>query len=267
MLVTGRKRGTLKDEDEIELIRLSSILVGKALAEVGRHIKPGVSTLKLDNIAESFIRDHGGRPAFKNYEPSFGESPFPYSLCVSINEEVVHGFPSKDRILKDGDIVSVDCGVELNSYFGDSAYTFSVGEVDPLILNLMNVTKQSLYKGIEKAIVGNRLGEIGNAIQKHAERYGYSVVKEMVGHGVGKMLHEPPEVPNHGSRFSGFRMKEGLVLAIEPMINMGKRFIDTAEDGWTVYTKDGLPSAHYEHCVVIRKNKAEILTTYQYIEN
>ncbi len=267
MLVTGRKRGKLKSEEEIQFIRQSCILVGKALGEVGKYVEPGVSTLTLDSVAEEFIRDHNGIPAFKNYTPSFGDSTFRHSLCISINDEVVHGIPSEKRILKSGDVVSIDCGVKLNDYYGDSAYTFAVGEVKPLTLKLLKVTKESLYRGIEKAIVGNRLGEISNAIQKHAEKFGYSVVREMVGHGVGRRLHEPPEVPNYGSRFSGFKMREGLVIAIEPMINMGKRFIDTADDGWTVYAKDRLPSAHYEHCVVIRKGEAETLTTFKYIEN
>ncbi|MEZ4772197.1 MAG: type I methionyl aminopeptidase [Bacteroidia bacterium] len=258
---------TYKSVEEIELIRESSLLVGKTLGELKKHIIPGANTFKLDQIAEEFIRDHGGIPAFKDYSPSFGDSPFPYTLCVSVNEEVVHGMPGVNRLLKEGDLVSIDCGVLMNGYYGDSAYTFAVGEVSSKKRRLMEVTKQSLYMGIEKAIEGNRVGDISNAIQRHAETYGYSVVREMVGHGVGKNLHEPPEVPNYGKRKTGALLKDGMVIAIEPMINMGKRFIKIAKDGWTVFATDKLPSAHYEHCVVIRKNKAEILSTFEFIEN
>lgn len=256
-----------KTEEEIELIRESSLLVGKTLGELNKHIQPGVSTLKLDRIAEEFIRDHGAIPAFKDYDASFADFPFPYTLCVSVNEEVVHGMPGESRLLKDGDIVSIDCGVLMNGYYGDSAYTFAVGEISSKKRRLMNVTKESLYKGIEKAVEGNRLGDIANAIQRHAEMYGYSIVREMVGHGVGKSLHEPPEVPNYGRRRTGLKLKEGMVIAIEPMINMGRRFIKVAKDGWTVFASDRQPSAHYEHCIVIRKDKAEILSTFEYIEN
>ena len=258
---------TYKTREEIELIRESSLLVGKTLGELSRHIRPGVSTLELDRIAESFIRDHGGVPAFKDYDASFGETPFPNTLCTSINEVVVHGMPSDKVILQEGDIISIDCGVYKNGYFGDSAYTFAVGEVSSKKRRLMDVTRQALYKGIEKAVAGNRLGDISNAIQRHAETYGYSIVREMVGHGLGQQLHEPPEVPNYGRRRSGIKLSEGLVIAIEPMINMGKRFIKVANDGWTVYATDRQPSAHYEHCIVIGKNKAEILSTFEFIEN
>ena len=258
---------TLKTEEEIELIRESSLLVGKTLGEVNKHIKPGVNTLELDRIAEEFIRDHGAIPAFKDYNPSFGSSPFPYSLCISINEEVVHGMPSKNRNLKEGEIVSIDCGVYMNNYYGDSAYTFAVGEISSKKRRLMDVTKQSLFKGIEKAIDGNRIGDVSNAIQRHAEAFGYSIVREMVGHGLGSNLHEPPEVPNYGRRRSGLKLQEGMVLAIEPMVNMGRRFIKIADDEWTVFATDRLPSAHYEHAIVIRKGKAEILSTFDYIEN
>jgi len=257
----------IKTEEEIELIRQSSLLVGKTLGELKKHIVPGVTTHKLDSIAEEFIRDHGAIPGFKDYAPSFGESPFPYTLCTSVNEEVVHGMPSSSRVLKEGEIISIDCGVLMNGYYGDSAYTFAVGEIPSKVQRLMKVTKESLYKGIEKAVAGNRLGEISYAVQKHAEQYGYSVVKEMVGHGLGENLHEPPEVPNYGRRKSGMRLPEGLVIAIEPMINMGKRAIKVAPDGWTVYATDRLPSAHYEHCIVIRKGEAEILSTFEFIEN
>ena len=253
--------------EEVQLIRESSLLVGKTLGEVKKHIAPGVNTLHLDKVAETFIRDFGAIPAFKNYSPSFGESPFPASLCISINEEVVHGIPSRERILQEGDIVSIDCGVLKDGFFGDSAYTFAVGEISAKKRRLMDVTRKALYLGIEKAIAGNRLGEISHAIQRHVENFGFSIVREMVGHGVGSRLHEPPEVPNFGRRRSGIRLKEGMVLAIEPMVNLGKRFIDTANDGWTIFAKDRQPSAHYEHCIVIGKEKAEILSTFEFIEN
>ena len=230
-------------------------------------IEPGVSTLQLDQMAEEFIRDHGGIPAFKDYDAAFADTPFPFSLCTSVNEVVVHGMPSRDRVLLEGDIISVDCGVFMNGYYGDSAYTFAVGEISAKKRRLLEVTKASLYRGIEKAVHGNRMGEVSNAIQKYAEAYGYSIVREMVGHGLGKNLHEPPEVPNYGKRRSGEKLKEGMVIAIEPMINMGRRHIKVASDQWTVYATDRKPSAHFEHTVVIRKNKPEILTTFDFIEN
>lgn len=257
----------LKSPEEVELIRQSSLLVGKTLGELSKHIRPGANTLELDRMAEEFIRDHGGKPAFKDYAPSFGETPFPYSLCISINEEVVHGMPGAQRYLNDGDIVSVDCGVEMNGYFGDSAYTFPVGEISSKTRRLLQITKECLYKGIEKAVAGNRLGEVSYAIQRHAETYGYSIVREMVGHGLGASLHEAPEIPNFGKKRSGPRLMEGMVVAIEPMINLGRRFIDVAEDGWTVYARDRKPSAHYEHDVYIRKGKADILSSFEFIEN
>ncbi|MEM6345686.1 MAG: type I methionyl aminopeptidase [Bacteroidota bacterium] len=261
------ERVSYKTEEEIDLIRESSLLVGKTLGELSKHIRPGVNTLELDTIAETFIRDHGGVPAFKNYQPGFSDTPFPGSICSSVNEVVVHGMPSKTAVLKEGDIISVDCGVLLNGYYGDSAYTFPVGEISAKKRRLLEVTKQALYKGIEKAIAGNNVGDISNAIQRHAEAYGYSIVKEMVGHGLGKNLHEPPEVPNYGRRRSGMKLQEGLVLAIEPMINLGRRFIKVDKDGWTVFATDRQASAHFEHDVVIRKGKAEILSTFDYIEN
>lgn len=256
-----------KTPEEVELIRESSLLVGKTLGELNKHIQPGANTLELDRIAETFIRDHGGIPAFKDYDASFGDSPFPYSLCVSLNEVVVHGMPSASRYLEEGDIVSIDCGVLKNGYYGDSAYTFAVGEISAKKRRLLEVTKESLYKGIEQAVAGNRLGDVSYAIQKHVETFGYSIVREMVGHGLGKSLHEAPEVPNYGKRKTGLKLQEGLVIAIEPMINMGKRFIDTASDGWTVYAKDLKPSAHFEHSILIRNGKADILSTFEYIEN
>lgn len=256
-----------KTPEEVELIRESSLLVGKTLGELKKHIQPGVNTLELDQIAETFIRDHGGVPAFKDYDASFGDSPFPFSLCVSMNEVVVHGFPSASRYLEEGDIVSIDCGVLKNGYYGDSAYTFAVGEISAKKRRLLEVTKEALYKGIEQAVVGNRLGDVSYAIQRHVETYGYSIVREMVGHGLGKNLHEAPEVPNYGKRRTGLKLQEGLVIAIEPMINMGRRFIATAADGWTVYAKDLKPSAHFEHSILIRNGKADILSTFEYIEN
>ena len=258
---------TYKTEEEIALLRESAVLVGKTLGEVGKRVGPGVSTLELDKLAETFIRDHGAIPAFKDYKPKFDDKPFPCSLCVSLNEEVVHGLALESKILQEGDIVSIDCGVLKNGFYGDSAYTFAVGEISSKKRRLLDITKQSLYKGIEKAVNGNRLGEISSAIQRHAEMYGYSIVKEMVGHGVGRHLHEPPEVPNYGRRRSGIKLKTGLVLAIEPMINMGRRGIKIADDGWTVYAADKQPSAHYEHMIVIRNGSPELLTTYEYIEN
>ena len=249
----------LKTKDEIELIRKSSLLVGKTLAEVAKLIKPGVKTIDLDTRAEEYIRDHGAVPGFKGY------NGFPYSLCISINENVVHGFPSEGE-LKDGDIVSVDCGTLMNGFYGDSAYTFAVGEVNGEILKLMKRTKESLYIGIEMAVEGNRVGDIGNAIQKYVEEVGYSVVRDLVGHGLGKNLHEKPDVPNYGRRGTGPKLKEGMVLAIEPMINLGTKRVVQEKDGWTIRTADRKPSAHFEHDVAIRKGKAEILSTFDYIE-
>jgi methionyl aminopeptidase len=248
-----------KTKEEIELIRESSLLVGKTLAEVAKVIKPGVTTLSLDKVAYEFIQDHKAVPAFLNY------SGFPNSLCISVNSHVVHGIPGKYE-LKDGDVVSVDCGVVKNNFFGDSAYTFAVGEVESEILNLLRITKESLYKGIEMAIAGKRLGDIGEAVQTHAEINGYSVVRELVGHGIGRNLHESPEVPNYGKKGTGLKLLEGLVIAIEPMINMGKKAIMQEKDGWTIRTADNLPSAHFEHTVAVGKDKADILSSFEYIE-
>jgi methionyl aminopeptidase len=248
-----------KTEEEIDLIRESSLLVAKTLAEIAGLIKPGITTQALDEIAEEFIRDNGGMPAFKGY------NGFPNTLCVSPNDQVVHGIPN-GRALKDGDILSVDCGVVMNGYYGDSAFTYEVGEVDVQIKQLLKVTKESLYKGIEMAVAGNRVGDIGYAVQKHAESFGYGVVRELVGHGVGKNLHESPEVPNYGRKGKGILLKEGLVIAIEPMINMGERGIMQHNDGWTITTHDNKPSAHFEHTIVVRKGKAEILSSFVEIE-
>jgi len=249
----------IKTEREIQIIKESSLLVGKTLAEVAKLIKPGVKTIELDKLAEEFISDHGAVPGFKGY------NGFPYTLCISINENVVHGFPSK-RELIDGDIVSVDCGTLMNGFYGDSAYTFGVGNVKEEITALMKRTKESLYIGIEKAVAGNRVGDIGNAIQKYVEEVGYTVVRDLVGHGLGKNLHEKPEVPNYGRKGTGPILKEGMVLAIEPMINLGTKKVVQEKDGWTIRTADRKASAHFEHDVAIRKGKAEILSTFDYIE-
>ena len=248
-----------KKEYEIDLIRESSLLVAKTHAEIVSMIKPGVSTLDLDQRAEEFIRDNGGIPAFKGY------NGFPNTLCISPNNQVVHGIPNYKKI-ENGDILSVDCGVLMNGYYGDSAFTYEVGEVDYETKQLIQVTKESLYKGIEMAIEGNFVGDISYAVQQYAESYGYEVVRELVGHGLGKNLHESPEVPNYGLRGSGPLLKEGLVIAIEPMINMGKRDIVQHSDGWTITTADNKPSAHFEHTIVIRKGKAEILSSFEEIE-
>ena len=248
-----------RSEDEIDLIRESSLLVAKTHAEISALIKPGVTTLQLDKIAEEFIRDNGGIPAFKGY------SGFPNTLCASLNEQVVHGIPNNNP-LNEGDIISIDCGVVMNGYFGDSAYTYEVGEVSEEVKNLLIRTKESLYKGIEQAVSGNRVGDIGFAIQKHVEQFGYGVVREMVGHGVGKNLHEEPQVPNYGKRGRGIMLKEGLVIAIEPMINLGTRRIKQLSDGWTIITVDKKYSAHFEHTVVVRKGKAEVLSSFVEIE-
>jgi methionyl aminopeptidase len=248
-----------KTEEEIEFIRKSSLLVAKTHAEIAGLIKPGITTLALDKIAEEFIRDNGGVPAFKGY------GGFPNTLCMSPNEQVVHGIPN-DRALENSEILSVDCGVVMNGYYGDSAFTYEVGEVDAETKQLLKVTKESLYKGIEQAVAGNRIGDIGYAVQHHAESFGYGVVRELVGHGVGKNLHESPEVPNHGRRGKGVMLKEGLVIAIEPMINMGTKRILQHNDGWTITTIDNKPSAHFEHTIVVRKGKAEILSSFEEIE-
>lgn len=248
-----------KTEDEINIIRESADILGRAHGEVASAIKPGVKTKVLDKIAEDFIKDHNGKPSFKGY------NGFPSSLCISVNEVVVHGFPS-DYVLKDGDIISVDCGVLYNGFHSDSAYTYSVGHVEEPVVSFLNDVKTMLYLGIEQAVTGNRVGDIGYAIQTDAHAKGYTVVRELVGHGVGKRLHEGPEVPNYGKRGRGPVLKEGMVIAIEPMINMGTRNIVQEKDGWTIRTKDRKPSAHFEHTVAIFKDKTEILTTHKYIE-
>jgi len=247
-------------EDEIEKIRASAQLVSKTLGLIASKIEPGVSTLELDKLAEEFIRDHGAKPAFKGYQG------FPNTLCMSRNEEVVHGIPSKN-ILKNGEIVSVDCGVKLDGFYGDHAYTFVVGEVNFQILKLLRVTKECLDLGINKTIEGNSIGDIAFTIQEHAESNGYGVVRELVGHGVGRNLHEEPQVPNYGTKGKGTRLRSGMVLAIEPMINLGTERIIQLNDGWTIITADKKPSAHYEHNVAIVNGKPEVLSTFKYVED
>lgn len=249
----------LKTDDEIELMRESNLLVGKTLGEIAKWIAPGISTRRLDEIAETFIRDHGAVPGFKGY------GGFPYTLCISVNEQIVHGFPS-GYLLKEGDIVSVDCGVVKNGFNGDSAYTFCVGDVDPAVLKLLKTTKEALYIGIEQAVTGKRIGDIAYAVQTYCEERGYSVVRELCGHGIGKQLHESPEVPNYGRKGTGVLLKNGMVIAIEPMINIGVRNIVIERDGWTTRTRDRKPSAHFEHTVAVRAGKADILSSFDYIE-
>ncbi len=248
-----------RTEEEIELIRESSLLVGKTLAEVAKHIKPGVSTLDLDAIADEFVHDHKAIPGFKGY------NGFPNALCTSVNEQVVHGVPTATPLLS-GDIVSVDCGGYMNEYWGDSAFTFCVGEVTDEVKKLLKVTRECLDLAIEVAVSGNRIGDIGFAVQSYAESHGYGVVRELVGHGLGRDLHEAPEEPNYGRKGNGPLLKEGMVLAVEPMINLGTKSVRQKKDGWTIVTADNKPSAHFEHDIVIRKGKAEVLSTFKYIE-
>jgi methionyl aminopeptidase len=249
-----------KSEPEIALIRESALLVGGAIAAVAEAIRPGVSTLELDKIAETFILDNAARPSFKGYRG------FPFATCMSVNDAVVHGFPN-DSPLHEGDVISVDVGVYKNGYHGDSAYTFAIGDVSEEVARLLAATRQSLYKGIEKAHTANRIGDISFAIQEYTERQrGYGVVRELVGHGLGRHLHEDPQVPNYGKRGTGTKLKDGMVIAIEPMINLGTREVTYDADGWTVRTQDGKPSAHFEHTIVIRKGKADILSSFQQIE-
>ncbi|MDR0749264.1 MAG: type I methionyl aminopeptidase [Tannerellaceae bacterium] len=250
----------LKTDEEIELMRLANQLVGKTQGELAKHIKPGVTTLQLDKIAEEFIRDNGAYPAFLGY------NGFPNSICTSVNEQVVHGIPSSKTVLKEGDIVSVDCGAVLNDFVGDSAYTFCVGEVEPDVKSLLKVTKESLYLGIQHAVEGKRIGDIGNAIQTYCELNGYSVVRELVGHGIGRKMHEDPEVPNYGRRGQGALLRNGMCICIEPMINMGSKNVAFERDGWTVRTKDKKCSAHFEHCIAIRSEGPQILSSFEFLE-
>ncbi len=250
----------LKTASDIEILRENADLVSRTLAEVGKAIAPGVTTKHLDDIAREFIRSNGAEPGFLNY------NGYPYTLCISVNDVVVHGFPS-DYALKEGDVVSVDCGTIYKGFYGDSAYTFTVGNVDEKTQKLLDVTKESLYLGAQMAVAGNRIGDIGSAIQQHVEQFGFSVVRELVGHGIGKKMHESPEVPNYGKRGQGKKLVEGMVICIEPMINAGKKDIYLGHDGWSVLTQDKQLSAHYEFMVVVGKEKSEILTKYEYIEN
>jgi methionyl aminopeptidase len=250
----------LKTNEQVELMRQSALLVSKTLSEIAKILRPGITTLEIDNKIGEFVRDHHAVPSFLNYRA------YPFNSCISVNDVVVHGLPTTNE-LKEGDIVSIDIGVILNGWHGDHAYTFAIGEPDDDVKKLIQVTKESLYKGIEKAVAGNRIGDIAFAIQEHTEKkHAYGVVRELVGHGLGKNLHEDPQVPNYGKRGSGPKLKEGLVLAIEPMINLGKKEVYTEEDGWTVKTKDGKPSVHFEHDVCVRKTKADILSDYSAIE-
>lgn len=254
----------LKTDDEIELLREANLLVGRTLAELAKHIQPGVTTKQLDRIAEEFIRDSGAIPTFKGFPNPYG-GDFPASICASVNDVVVHGIPT-DKPLENGDIVSIDCGTKLNGYCGDSCYTFLVGEVSEEVKALCRTTKEALYNGIEQAIVGKRLGDISWAVENTCSSKGYGVVKEFVGHGIGRNMHEDPQVPNYGKRGSGPQLKNGLCIAIEPMITLGDRQIVMDSDRWTVRTKDGKSAAHYEHSVAIRKNRADILSSFEEIE-
>lgn len=254
------KAVSILSDAEIGLVRESSLLVGRTLAEVAKHIRPGITTGELDGLAEQFIRDNGAIPGFK------GLYDCPSTLLISVNDEVVHGLPG-NRELQEGDIASVDCGVLMNGFYGDSAYTFCIGEVRDDVRQLLRVTQECLKLGIEQAVANNRTGDIGYAIQAHAERHGYGVVRELTGHGVGRKLHEGPEVPNYGKRGHGAKLQEGMALAIEPMINMGSKEVRQLDDGWTVITRDGRPSAHFEHTVAVRQGKAEVLSTFGHIED
>ncbi|MDR1332031.1 MAG: type I methionyl aminopeptidase [Tannerella sp.] len=250
----------LKTDEEIVLMREANQLVGKTLGELAKHIRPGITTLYLDGIADTFIRDHGAKPAFLGY------GGFPKSICTSINEQVVHGIPSPDTVLKDGDIISVDCGTLLNGFVGDSAFTFCVGDVSEETKCLLRTTKEALYEGIRQATEGHRVGDISDAVQTYCERRGYSVVRELVGHGCGRQMHEAPEVPNFGRRGCGPLLKSGMCICIEPMINQGSKNVVFEKDGWTVRTKDRKNSAHFEHCIAIRPEGPMILSSFEYLE-
>ena len=249
-----------KNSEEIEHVRESALLVSKTLGELKKYIFPGAIPLDLDKIAETYIRDHGGEPGF------LGMYGFPNSLCISINEQVVHGIPNNTP-LQNGDIISIDCGVLKNNYYGDHAYTFTVGEVEKKVKKLLEVTKESLYRGIEKLKAGNRIGDISSEIQQYTESHGYGVVRELVGHGLGKSLHEEPDIPNFGTENTGPKIENGLVVAIEPMINLGGKDVEQASDGWTIITKDRQPSAHFEHNIAVIDGKPNILSTFDFIEN
>lgn len=249
----------VKTIEQIEFVKKSSLLVGETLAEVAKILKPGLKTVELDRLAESYIRDHHALPAFKGY------GGFPGTLCISINDEVVHGIPG-NREIRDGDLVSVDCGTLLDGWYGDYAYSFAVGDTQEDVINLLKVTKESVYLGAENAKSSLRIGDIGFAIQNHVESFNYSVVRDLVGHGIGKNLHEKPEVFNYGKKGNGKKLIENLILCIEPMINMGKKEVYQEKDGWTIRTIDGKPSAHFEHMVVVKQDGGEIISTYAFIE-
>jgi methionyl aminopeptidase len=255
----------LKTEDEIELMRRANQLVGKTLAELAKHIQPGVTTLQLDKIAEEFIKDNGAEPTFKNFPNPFG-GPFPASICTSVNAIVVHGIPNERTILKDGDIISIDCGTYLDGYNGDSCYTFCVGDVRPEVKKLLKVTKECLYRGIAKALPGKHLGDISAAIQEHAEENGFGVVRELSGHGIGRKMHEDPPVFNFGQSGSGIMLKEGMCIAIEPMITLGDRKVWLMPDKWGIITRDLKPAAHFEHTIAIHRGNADILSSFEEIE-
>jgi methionyl aminopeptidase len=250
----------LKTREEIELMRISAQLVSKTLGMLAAEIRPGITTMYLDRLAENFIRDHKAKPGF------LGLYDFPNTLCISVNEMVVHGIPNNKPLIE-GDIVSIDCGVLLNGFYGDQAYTFPVGDIKPEVNQLLEVTKRSLYLGIEQLVAGNRIGDVSHAIQSYTEKHGYGVVRELVGHGLGRKMHESPEVPNYGRKGSGPMIKNGLVVAIEPMINLGTRRVKQLKDGWTIVTQDSKPSAHYEHNVAVIDGKPEILTTFSFVED
>ncbi len=255
----------LKTEEEIELMRAANQLVGRTLGELAKHIKPGVSTAELNRIADTFIRDHGAVPTFLGFPNPYG-GPFPASICTSVNECVVHGVPSEEQILKDGDIISIDCGTLLDGYNGDSAYTFPVGEISDDVRKLLRTTKESLYKAIEVAVHGSHVGDIGQTVQDYCEAEGYGIVRELTGHGIGRKMHEDPQIPNYGRRGNGPKLKEGMCIAIEPMVTQGDRKIWLLQDKWSVVTRDKKPAAHYEHTIAIRKGKAEILSSFVEIE-
>ena len=255
----------LKTEDEIELMRQANQLVGRTLGELAKHIKSGVTTLQLDKIADEFIRDHGAVPTFKGFPNPYG-GPFPASICTSVNDVVVHGVPSDNVVLKDGDIISVDCGTLLNGFNGDSAYTFCVGEVTEEVKQLLQVTKEALFLGIDAAQAGKHLGDISSAVQDHCEKQHYGIVRELTGHGIGHEMHEDPPVPNYGRRGNGVMLKAGMCIAIEPMITMGKRDIYLDSDRWSVRTRDGKPAAHFEHTIAVCRGRAEILSSFEEIE-
>lgn len=254
----------LKTEEEVELLREANLIIGKTLAELAKIIRPGVTTRQLDVLAETVIRDHGAEPTFKGFPNPYGPA-FPASICASVNEQVVHGIPN-DNPLKEGDIVSIDCGTKINGFCGDSCYTFAVGEVSDEVKALLKTTKEALYKGIEQAVAGHRIGDISFAVQSHCESQGYGVVREFVGHGVGHEMHEDPMVPNYGRRGNGVQLKAGMCIAIEPMITMGTKEVYLQDDKWGVVTRDGKYAAHFEHSICIRKGEADILSSFEEIE-